>query len=256
MLWMETHCSILGPHYPSAVSKGQGKEPLLFILRLLIVLWTHGAHTNYGSSDVLCKPALLLGCVPLVQALIKWLSPSCCISLKYLLVVVNCLKRKNKMPPGMAFCLKARSNHVLLAHESCWWFALHSILLFLCVVYTQHIPWIGLKIYLTEFFHLWDCVLRGYRVILLQDWHKGMSHLTPTDWCLKISWFLFPNKLKTATRFLKLWSDYKTEMASTETTHNFYNVSGFSHCCVSFCPWEPAWNWALVLQCNRGFSWL
>lgn len=150
---METHCSILEAPYASAISKEQGKEPLLFILRLLVILWAQGEHANYGSKDVPCKPALLLGHIaPLVQALIiKWLSPSCSTSLKNLLVVVNCFKRQNKIPPEMTFCLRARSTRIWV----CWWFVLHSILLFLCVVYTQHIPWTGgLKIYLTEFFHL------------------------------------------------------------------------------------------------------
>lgn len=120
--------------------------------------------------------------VHLVQALIKWLSQSYSSFLEYLLVVVSCLKRKGKikyLPKWLSTwgqeALGRECAGGLLSTACCF---------FLCVVHRQHIPWTGgLKIYLTEFSICGTaCSEVHHKVILLQDWHKGMSHLIPTDW--------------------------------------------------------------------------
>lgn len=190
--------------------------------------------------------------VPLSQTLIKWLSPSCSTSLKYVLVVVNCLKRRNKIPPELLFCPRARSTRMWV----CWGFVLHSILLFLCAVYTQHIPRTGgLKIYLTEFPPVGLCAQRCIT-------GNFAARLSQGDVPLDTNWLkMFENSADSSclTRY-KLQLGYcsseviiRWKWVALQQLVIFTIFQAF-HTVVWVLQVRRCVQWKLVLQCNRTWA--
>lgn len=145
----------------------------------------------------------------------------------------------------MSLCLRPRRTQMWV----CWWFVLHSTLLFLCVVRTQLIPWTrGLKIYLTVS-HQWHCVLRG----ALQG--KFATSMAQGDVPLDTSWLItfensadssFLTRYKLPPGFCSSEVIVRWKWVSLKPLIIFAMFLAF-HTAV----WDPAWNGHLLCSATE-----
>lgn len=136
----------------------------------------------------------------------------------------------------------------------CWGFVLQSILLFLCAVYTQHIPRTGgLKIYLTEFPPVGLCAQRCITGNFAARLAQGDVPLD-TNW-LKMfenspdSSFLERYKLQLGYCISQVIIRWKWVALKQLVIFTMFQAF---HTVVWVLQVRPCMQWVLVLQCNMG----